>query len=551
MNISRLSGTCVTVILAALFCTQTAAAKNKFANPRPYYQPISIYEGPGNYRGIWLVDAQNPTDPMIQITSMPLDGSTVAVNSAIFATWKYDTGKQEAVRVAPRFMVYGQGGHLYSENLKTPRPPRQFSSGSYTQLCYLGALDGQSYRKATSYLVARVIPSGSGDCATGVGTQTWLIPVSANKHTPPIIEPNGWNVLGAFATLSDGSFQGWLVNSGSSIELDDAGFNFQSTLITGLTPNDRVSVIASHGTILFVLVSSTSGSTITDTVYRVTASGASTVGSYNYAINSVCVLLQGGSAVIDAGNDFLAFAEPTNSGYSIYHANIDSGGATSLYDDASGTECGALSSEDVSAGHVIVNDYSSTDGGTRIIGIAENGPPDQVPVVLAAGDANTSLFAYYIINGHVWITDYQVSDSGSLLYSVLVRDGDGTSVATYTGSQIAKDIWGGFHLGDNPLIDRLVVYLFTPTDTDSCSGGTLVAIDPATFSQTPISGLPSDACSLTAFGWNPTSFGDVSQPGGDSIIAIDPNAAQLYVLSIPQSLGSYIIMSYLPGYPFY
>jgi hypothetical protein len=394
------------------------------------------------------------------------------------------------------------------------------------------------------------IPSGTGDCTSGAGTQSWLIPTTANKHTPPIIEPNGWNVLGAFANLSDGTFQGWLVNNGSGVELDYANFNFQANLITGLAAGDKVSVIASHGLSQFVLVSSTSGSITTDTVYRTTTGGAAAIGSYGYSAAAVCATNGVGSAVIDAGNGLLAFAEPDNSGYSIYRAGLTSGNAVALYTDDTGNDCGTLPPEEVSAGHVIVNEYSPVDGSSRVIGVAESGAANQAPVILASGDANTYLSANYVIDGHAWIDDFQYSGTGTVTFSELVRDGDGTSVATYTGSRRIDDIWGGFHLGDNPGIERQVVYLFTPNSTD-CSGGTLVAIDTATFGQTPISGLPGDTCSVTAYGWDPTSFGGVSEPGGNSIIAIDPNAAQLYVLSIPQSLGTYGSMAYLPGYPFY
>ncbi|MGH8373390.1 MAG: hypothetical protein ACRETO_11765 [Gammaproteobacteria bacterium] len=551
MNISKCLFAFASVTLAALFCVNNADAKNKFANPKPYYQPITINENSGLTQGIWLVNAQSPTDPIIQLTNMPLDGNG-GNNAAIFATWNYNTAKQEALKVAPRLLVYGLNGMLYSENLKTPDVPKQFSSGTYTELCSLTALDGESYKKASSYLQAVVIPSGSGDCTTGVGTQSWLIPASANQHTAPTVETFGWKVLTAFATLADGAFQGWVVDNGSSVELDDANFNFQSNLLTGLASGDQVSILAGHGSIIFVLLSRTVGSTTTNTIYRMTTSGAASIGSYSYDASATCVVSGGvGGSIIDAGNDFLAFAEPTNSGYSIYRASLVSGSAVALYTDASGNECGALPPEEVSAGHVVVNEVSPTTGTSRVIGVAETGAPDQIPAILATGDANTYLSATYVIDGHAWIDDYQFPDSGPVVYSELVRNGDGTSVATYPGSRRIDDIWGGFHLGDNPGIDRQVVYLYTPNNTDACNGGTLAAIDPVTFGLTPISGLPSDACAVLAYGWDPTSFGHVLEPGGDSIIAIDPNAGQLYVLSIPQSLGSFASMSYLPGYPFY
>jgi hypothetical protein len=551
VSISRYLFASASVTLAALFCVNNADAKNKFASPKPYFQPITINENSGLTQGIWLVNAQSPTDPIIQLTNMQLDGSAGS-NAAIFATWKYNNARQEALKVAPRLLVYGLGGNLYSVDLKNPGVPKQFSNGTYAELCSLTALDGKSYKKASSYLQAVVIPSGSGDCATGIGTQSWLIPASANNHTAPVVESFGWKVLTAFATLADGTFQGWVVDNGSSVELDDANCNFQSNLLTGLTSGDKVSVLANHGSTVFVLLSHTAGSTITDTVYRMTPGGASSIGSYSYADSTSCVVSGGvGGSIIDAGNNFLAFAEPTDSGYSIYRASLVSGSAVALYDDGSGNECGALPPEEVSAGHVVVNEISPTTGFSRVIGVAESGAADQVPAILATGDANTYLQATYIIDGHAWIDDYQFPASGPVVYSELVRDGDGTSVATYTNSRRIDDIWGGFHLGDNPQIDRQVVYLYSPNSTDACNGGTLSAIDPASFGLSPINGLPADTCRVLAYGWDPTSFGHVLEPGGDSIIAIDPNAGQLYVLSIPQSLGSFTNMSYLPGYPFY
>jgi hypothetical protein len=550
VNTKKFWFTCASVTLAAMCCLHNADARNKFANARPYYQPITIYSNSGPSQGIWLVKAQTPTDPIIQLTNQPLDGISSS-NIATFDIWNYDTVKQEALKVSPRLLVYGLGGVLYSENLKTPGVPKQFSNGTYTQLCTLTALDGASYQKASSYLQAIVIPSGSGDCTTGVGTQSWLIPASANKNTAPVVEPNGWNVLTAFSTLADGSFQGWVVDNGSSIELDDANFNFQSNLLTGLTSEDQVSLLGNHGSTVFISVSHNDGTTITNTVYRMTTSGADSIGSYSYAVGALCTSNGGiGGTVIDASNDFFAFAEATDTGYSVYRASLVSGSAVALYTDASGNECGSLAGEQVSAGHVVVNEYSPVTGFNRVIGVAEAGAANQVPAIMASGDANNFPSATYIIDGHAWIDDFNYPDSGPVTFTVLVRNGDGTSVANYAGSRRIDDIWGGFRLGDNPNIDRQVVYLFTPNST-SCSGGTVVAIDPATFGQTSISGLPSDACSIYAYGWDPTSFGNVSEPAGNSIISIDPNAGQLYILSIPQSLGTYASTAYLPGYPFY
>lgn len=551
MNIFRRMTACVLIALTAWCCLSPATAKNRFANPRAYYQPITINANSGATRGIWLVNAQHPTNPVIQITSMPLDGPGLN-NSAIFATWRYSSARQEAIRVAPRLLIYGQSGKLYSVDLRSPGVPAQFSNGTYTQLCSLKALDGQSYRRATSYLEAVVIPSGSGDCASNTGTQTWLVPTNAGAHTTPVIESTGWDALTAFANLSTGAFQGWVIYNGTGVELDDANFGFQSMLIGGLTGNDKVSLLANHGTTVFLLVHHTGGSTITDTMYRTTTGGANAVGSYSYSASAPCAASNmAGGAIIDAANDFLAFAEPTDTGYAVYDTGLSGGGAATLYTDATGTECGSLPPEEVSASHVVVNESSPTTGITRVIGVNEHGAPDQSPVILATGDVDTYLSATYVIDGHAWIDDYEYPASGPVVYSVLVRNGDGTSVATYSNTRRIDDIWGGFHLGDNPGIDRLVVYLYTPNSTTDCNGGTLAAVDPSTLGRTNISGLPSDACSVLAYGWDPTSFGHVSEPAGDSMIAIDPNAAQLYVLSIPQSIGTYTSMAYLPGYPFY
>lgn len=555
MNISRRLAMCVCTTLAMLFCVQATAARGGNGRARShsnaFYQPITIYENNGQSRGIWLVNGRHPTNPIIQITSATLDG-TASLNAGIFATWQYRSARQEAVRVAPRLLVYGLGGRLYSEDLLNPGVPQQFSSGSYSQLCSLKALDGQPYQDTTSYLQAVVIASGSGDCTAGSGTQTWLIPASADSSTVPVIEPAGWNVLTALAGLSDGSFHGWVVDNGSSIELDDAAFNYQSTLLSGYGTDDKVSLLANHGLTVFLDVLHTASATATDTVYRTTASGSASIGSFSYSTVSVCgTNFLAGGAVIDAGNNLLAFAEPTDSGYSVYRANLASGSATALYTDASGTECGIVNLEEVSANHVIVNEGSPTTGYSRVIGVSESGAADQVPAVLASGDAETYVSSPYIINGHVWIDDYQYPSSGPITYSELVRNGDGSVVATYTGSRRIDDIWGGFHFGDSPQIDRQVVYLYTPNSTTDCNGGTLQEIDPATFVSTEISGVPDDTCGVLAYGWSPTSFGHIRESGGDSILAIDPGAAQLYILSIPQSLGTYTSMSYLPGYPFY
>lgn len=557
MNISKWMMTGAGATLAMFFCLQASAAHgrhgwgHRHGNSDAYYQPITINENSGQTRGIWLVNGRHPSDPIIQITSAALDG-TGSSNSAIFATWRYRTGQQEAVRVAPRLLVYGQGGRLYSENLLNPGVPQQFSNGSYAQLCNLKALDGQAFQNTTSYLEAVVIPSGSGDCTTDTATQTWLIPASADATTTPIIEPAGWDALTAFADLADGSFHGWVVYNGSSVELDDAAFNYQSTLLSGFGTGDKVSDLANHGLTVFLSVLHTAGTTATNTVYRTTGSGSTSLGSFSYSTLSACgANLTAGGAVIDAGNDLLAFGEPTDSGYSVYRASLSSGGATALYTDATGTECGVVNLEEVSANHVIVNENSPTTGGSRVIGLAEGGAPDQAPVILASGDAYSYVSAPYIIDGHVWIDDYEYAGSGPATYSELVRDGDGTVIATYAGSRRIDDIWTGFHLGDSPQIDRQVVYLYTPNSTSACNGGTLREIDPATFASTDISGLPDDTCSVLAYGWSPTSFGHITESGGDSILAIDPGAAQLYILSIPQSLGIYTSMSYLPGYPFY
>lgn len=552
------------LLLATLiFCTATAIANNGNGNGNGnggnarYFAAFTNSLFGGQNQGLWLEDTSHPGSAPIPVTNQILDGVGILSgasisNTAILDDWSYDQAKHEAVNVRPALLVYGLGGQLFSVSLRNPGNPQHFSNGAYSQLCGLTALDGQPYAANSSYVEAFVIPNGSpGSCSTPNSVQTWLIPAGANANTAPTIEPAHWTVLGAFSDAGTGAFVSWIVWNGSQVEADNLHFSSHTSLLVGLPAGPAPAVISQVGQTAFVLSGSGNGVSHTDNIYRITPNSGNTAANLSYALTSPCNGNAGGTTT-DAPSGLVAVVEPTDTGYAVYSLPIAGGAATVIYSDASGTECGTSQGDSVSAARVVLNEFDPTFiNPQRLIGVNENGPALQAPVVLVTAAANQTVFAHYTIHGHIWIDVDTFPVSGPIQFAELVMDGDGTVLENYPNARLGDDIWGGFFQGGNSAIDRDVVYLFMPTGGLACNGATLVAVDTSNFGLTNINGVPVDACRTLAYGWVPASIGYVQEPGGVSAISIDPVGGQLYLLTGPQNTGFYTNLSFLPGYPFY
>lgn len=515
-----------------------------------FYVPFSIFLNTGGNQGMWLADTDHLGNPPFQLTNQVLDG-----NSVVLDDWTLNPTTHLATNVQPQLVVYGQGGNLYKANLKAISPVAQFSSGSYTQLCSLTALDERPYAAAKAYVQAIVEPVGSlNTCASGMGTQTWLIPANADNTVAPIMEPANWTVLGAFTDPTDESFVRWIVWTGNEVDAYKANFTSHTTLLVGPPTGPAPAILGRVDGNAFLLAASDSGGVVTDAVYHFGMTGSALIASYSYsdsALCSVAVATPGtiASSIADTGTGLLAFTVPTNTGYAMYTVPFAGGAPTQIYADTSGNECGSIAGDSVSAGHIGVDEVDMTTSFQRVISVSEGGPVGQTPVFLAGG-ANIFAYIRYTISGHFWIPS-QTLDTSPPQYSTLVVDGDGTTVQSYTNARMGDDIWSGYDpSGKTPGVERDVVYLFSPNAT-RCTGGTLAAIDPTAFTSTNISGVPADACSALAYGWQPASMGYVQESTGSRPVEIDPLGGKLYSLLGPDPTGLFENIAILAGYPFY
>ena len=515
-----------------------------------FYVPFSLFLNTGGNQGMWLADTDHLGNPPFQLTNQALDSPGVVLDD-----WTLNATTHLATNVQPQMVIYGVAGNLYKANLKTIGPVTQFSSGSYAQLCGLTALDERPFAAAKAYVQAVVEPAGSTNtCDSGIGTQTWLIPANATSTTAPIIEPQNWTVLSAFTDPTDESFVRWIVWTGNEVVAYKANFSSQTTLLVGPPAGPAPAVLGRVDGNAFLLAPADDGTTHTDTLYRLSMAGSSLITSYSYADSAPCAVPMttigtAASSMVDAGAGLLIYSEPMNSGYAMYTVPLAGGAPSQIYADTSGNECGSIAGDAVSAGHAGVDEVDLPSGNQHVISVNEAGPVTQTAVFLA-GDVNTFAYIRYTINGHFWIPTQTIT-AAPTQFTTLVADGDGTVVQNYANARMGDDIWGGYDpSGKTPGIERDVVYLFSPNATP-CTGGTLAAIDPAAFTSVNIGGVPADACSALAYGWQPASVGYVQEATGSRPVEIDPVGGTLYSLLGPQAGGLFENIAILPGYPFY
>ena len=517
------------------------------------YIPFIETMNSGGNQGIWLADTSNLGNPPYQLTNQVLDGNTsLSATVAVLNDWTLNATTHQATGVTPQLVVWGQGGHLYKANLRNIQPNQQFSNGAYQELCSLIALDERPYAAAKAYVQAVVEPIGSANtCNSGLGTQTWLIPANADNTVAPTIEPSNWNVIGAFTDPTDGSFVRWIVWSGNEVDAYKANFTGRTTLLVGPPTGPAPNTIARQDGNAIIVAASDDGTTHTDRVYHLAMAGSALVTTLTYPDSSPCVASQSvGGEEVNSTAGVVDLAENTATGYAVYAIPLGGAAATPAYNDASGVKCGSILGDSTSGSYFSINETDLGSGDSRVLGANEAGPSNQAPNVLV--DAGTTAVANtrYTINGNFWITVFDFSGP-TTAFTTVVAQGNGTILQNYSNSRIGDDIWGGFNAaGVTPAIERDVVYLFSPNATP-CTGGTLTAIDPIAFTATNISGVPSDACSALAYGWQPASVGYFQEGTGSSAIEVDPVGGKAYQLLGTDPNGLFTNVAVLSGYPFF
>ena len=515
------------------------------------YIPFTETLNSGGNQGVWLADTAHLGNPPYQLTNQVLDGSQGdSATVAILDSWTLDPVTHQATGVTPQLVVYGVHGQLYKANLKNIQPVQQFSDASYGELCSLAALDPQPYAVNKAYVQAVVEPVGSGNtCASGIGTQTWLIPANADDTVAPILEPGNWSVMGAFTDPVTGNFVRWIVWTGNEVDAYKANFGNHSTLLVGPPAGPAPIVLGLSSSDALIMATSDDGTTHVNRLYHLNMGGSGPVTTYSYPDANPCSYENAGQgAVFDAASNSVALGENTANGYAVYLLPMSGAAPTPAYADNTGNNCGGLEGDTFSGGYVGVLENNNLTGDSRLIGIATAGPAGQSPNVLY--DAGTTAFGFirYTIDGHFWITVQDISGQ-TTAYSVIVADGDGNVLEDYTNTRIGDDIWGGFGVG-GPGVERDLVYLFSPNATP-CTGGTLTAVDPAAFTGTNISGVPADACSALSYGWLPASVGYFQEGTGSSPAEFDPVGGKAYQLLGVDPNGLFYNLATLPGYPFY
>lgn len=545
MNPKRIS-------LRALVAAGTLVAAGA-ANAAHSYIPFVETLNAGGNQGIWLADIDHLGNPPFQLTNQPLDGSTsISATVAVLNDWTLNATTHQATGVTPQLVVWGQGGHLFKANLRTIQPVQQFTTGSYQELCSVTALDERPFAAAKAYVQAVVEPIGSANtCSSGLGTQTWLIPANADNTVAPTLEPTNWNVLGAFTDPTDGSFVRWIVWTGNEVDAYKANFTGRTTLLVGPPTGPSPTTIARQDGNAIIVAASDNGTTHTDRVYHLAMVGSALVTTLTYPDSAPCVASQqvGGSEV-DSGAGIVNLAEITTAGYAVYAIPLSGAASIQAYNDASGVKCGGVLGDSTSGAFFSINENDITTGQSRVLAANEAGPSTQAPNVLVDAGVNGSASTRYTINGHFWITVFDFSGP-TIGFTTIVADGNGTIVQNYSNARVGDDIWGGFNAaGTTPNIERDVVYLFSPNATP-CTGGTLTAVDPLAFTNTNISGVPADACSALAYGWQPASVGYFKEGTGSSPIEIDPVGGKAYQILGVDPNGLFTNVATLSGYPFF
>ena len=541
----------VRVMLAvgvALSATAAHAAGHSYI---PFTQTLNSN---GSDQGLWLADVNNLGNPPYQLTNQPLDGASVSSNNiAVLNDWTLNAATHQATGLTPQLVVWGQGGHLYKANLRSIQPVQQFTNTGYQQLCSLIALDERPYAAARAYVQAVVEPVGSGNtCASGVGTQTWLIPANADNTVAPTIEPTNWSVIGAFTDPTDGGFVRWVVWSGNEVDAYKANFSGRTTLLVGPPTGPAPAVLARQDGNMIISAASDNGTTHTDAVYHLSMTGSAAVTSFSYPDAAPCVAANAtaNGVELDSTAGIVDVAETTATGYAVYAIPLSGGAVTQAYNDASGVHCGAILGDSTSGSYFSINESNISTNDSRVLGANEAGPSTQTPNVLYDAGTSGIVTTRYTIDGHFWITAFDFSGP-SPAFTTVVADGNGTIQQTFSNSRVGDDIWGGFNAaGVAPAIERDVVYLFSPNATP-CTGGTLTAVDPAAFTGTAISGVPADTCSALAYGWQPASVGYFQEASGGSAIEVDPVGGKAYTLLGADPNGLFINVAQITGYPFY
>ncbi|MDN5865127.1 MAG: Ig-like domain-containing protein [Gammaproteobacteria bacterium] len=500
------------------------------------------------YSGIYTIDTTNPGASPTQVASgdlmMPGYPSAPSFGSVYRAY--YDPSTDRVLQLGPATVIYAKGGALRRLDLIQPSAtPQTLSTLSLTALCglYLTGPYGISFGNSPAGEPAWALVLGfdspgatPADCLSGT-PQVWLIPTDGDASTVPI--------SGDFAALSSakalvdpatGQVQGLVVvDDTGDLVFYSADLSVQTVLQAGFVPpGSSVQLLnprGIHDTLIFD-VSSISGGTRTDDLFRVTASGVSPVTTLSFSTSNPYFDSAHCGALYDAAHFFLAsFQGP---GGELYFQYPTSGGAFAVYALApGGTTPAAIYNEP--SGHCLYGGFSHSASGRllfaesatpidafpnafRAISIATAGPPAQAPVVLASDPASIGMsIPYYSVTGqNAWILDLYCDNPSCSTYSaqIIVARPNGTLQQTFTDSVIGGDAQQGSVASSGATLRKYIA--IAPDRNSACTSTGWVLYDPATMVPVLSPNFGAGKCSRGVFLYGPNDsflFGSVPDAG--------------------------------------
>lgn len=480
-----------------------------------FYEPFSSASS-GKFSGLWLIDVNQPSVAPIRITTAAID---VPDNGAgpSFYDWTYHASTGQRSSMALRFFAYGSGGHLYGVDL-TQGAARQLSNGKFDTLCSALAVQTGPFSSAKSYVVARVALAGSSTCTT-----TWIIPTDAGSGDAPTPVSQSLVFLAGLNDPASGLATGFVVNTGSEVDLYSTSLRKATTLIPSLPTGAQVSLLnlASYmGPVLGLVVETgTQGSTpVQDDVYLVDSKQASLVGSYTLPATPSCGVAISSPPIgfvqgaLSASTLLYTVRDPSGGvGFTVQSVPLTGGTPTTVYSDATG--CGTPFVDRLSDGRLVMDYFDSSSSEDKYVSISITGPAGQTPVTLAIDSPNNFAFVDYVIGGNAWVNDFSLDSTTGDVTDISARVVDlsnGHVLKSYAHSDIGGDFWNGFYADGTVSRGPVLIESGTTTSTCELKIASFAAVDPETFASNSVSASGSP-CRGLLFGPAPLAIGPLGK----------------------------------------